>query len=272
MATLPRFYVYVLARPVKVKREIVWRVFYVGKGTNRRVFKHEEEARRGCTCHKCLTIQKVWRDGGEIQRYILLTTENEQEAFDYECEMIELHGRENLCNHDAGGRGGPNPSAETRAKMSAAHKGKRVSDAMRAKITARVRAQAEDPEWRKRVSEGTKRGQARNPDFRARKSAQMKELWADPEYHARVTKTVGDTRKTPEMRARVSEAQKRRYSDPAQRERQAAQLRALKTPENRANVGARAKELWADPEHRAMRMAAMKKARDAKKRLKERGP
>jgi hypothetical protein len=68
MTTTPNFttfYVYALARPNT-------KVFYVGKGTKRRVFHHENEARAGHNCHKCNVIRKVWKEGGEIQRYILL--------------------------------------------------------------------------------------------------------------------------------------------------------------------------------------------------------
>lgn len=100
MSTIPQhqFYVYVLARPNG-------KVFYVGKGSKRRVFGHEAEARRGCKCHKCNVIRKVWKQGGEIQRYIVFTTNDEQAAFDYERETIALHGRDNLVNYTDGGDG-----------------------------------------------------------------------------------------------------------------------------------------------------------------------
>jgi len=257
MATIPRFYVYALARPVKTKNKIDWRVFYIGKGSKRRVFKHEEQARRGCTCYKCNTIRKVWRDGGEIQRYILMATDDEQEALAYEITMIDLYGRENLCNLVDGGGGAPRPSESTRAKMRASHLGKRLSDATRAKMVERVRRQALDPEWRRRVSEGTKRGQAKNPDFHRRHMETLQERYADPVYRAKHAKAIGDALKTPKARASMREAQNKRYSDPEVRAQQAERCRALHTPALRAKTGARAKELWADPEHRRMRMTAM---------------
>lgn len=139
------FYVYALARPVRIKRQLEWRVFYVGKGKGRRVFDHENEAKSGHQCHKCNIIRKVWREGGEIQRYVLLTTENEQEAFDYERELIAFHGRENLCNHTDGGEGSSNPSDETRARMSETHKGRPHSEEHRQRISQSNTGKKHDP-------------------------------------------------------------------------------------------------------------------------------
>jgi len=89
--TQAKFYIYVLARPNG-------KAFYVGKGKGRRTFKHEEEARQGCPCHKCNIIRKVWRGGGQVLRYIVFTTDNEIEAYAYEVETIALYGLANLSN------------------------------------------------------------------------------------------------------------------------------------------------------------------------------
>ncbi len=182
MSTIPRFYVYILVRPNG-------KVFYVGKGTKRRVWRHDDEARRGCECRKCRTIRKVWREGGEIQRYIVLTTDDEQEALQYEREMIALHGRENLCNHTDGGEGpsGHIASPQTRAKMSAAQKiaqarpevrekrrqrmlGHTVSDDTRAKLSARHKGRkgtrlgmSNSPEHRRKIGEAH-RGRKKKPE------------------------------------------------------------------------------------------------------------
>ena len=115
MITIPQFYVYVLARPNG-------KPFYVGKGHGRRIHDHEMEARSGHRCHKCNAIRKIWKQGGEVQRYIVFTTDNEQEAYDYEEQMIALHGRANLCNHTDGGKSGGDLSVEAKAKLSKALK------------------------------------------------------------------------------------------------------------------------------------------------------
>lgn len=91
-----QYYVYVLARPNG-------KVFYVGKGKGKRVFGHEAEARSGHTSHKCNVIRKIWKNGGQVQRYIIFTTDDEQEALEYERETIALYGLHNLTNQTTGG-------------------------------------------------------------------------------------------------------------------------------------------------------------------------
>jgi len=84
-------YVYELVRPDG-------RVFYVGKGQGRRIYAHEQEARRGHKCHKCWIIRKIWRDGGEIGKRYIFSTDNETEAFRFEARVIMAYGLENLAN------------------------------------------------------------------------------------------------------------------------------------------------------------------------------
>lgn len=93
-----RFYVYILARPNGMP-------FYIGKGQGKRIYGHEDEARKGHNCYKCNVIRKIWRNGGGVQRYIVFTTDDEQEALQQEKDLIALHGRENLCNLTDGGDG-----------------------------------------------------------------------------------------------------------------------------------------------------------------------
>lgn len=146
----PRFYVYVLARPNS-------KPFYVGKGTGQRVYNHDIEARGGHECYKCRVIRKIWRNGGQVQRYIVFTTDNEQEAFDYERELIALYGRETLTNLTDGGEGmsGHKYSDESRHKMSESHKGqvpwskgKPVSEDHRRKISATLKGRPLAPHVR----------------------------------------------------------------------------------------------------------------------------
>lgn len=167
----PRFYVYILVRPNG-------KAFYVGKGKGRRVFKHEAEARRGHECHKCSIIRKIWRQGGEVQRYIMLETDDEQEAFSYEVELIATYRRGELVNRTGGGEGASHLSLEARAKLSAAMKARYADPEARAKTGAAVRAQlATHP--RKKVIKVLKYGpgKPRSAELKAKQSVTMKAIW-----------------------------------------------------------------------------------------------
>jgi hypothetical protein len=188
MSTLasPRFYVYVLARPSGEP-------FYVGKGKGPRVFAHEWEAKRGCDCRKCRTIRKIWKVGGEVARYIMLETDNEQDALDYERELIAMYGRNTLANHTDGGEGvtGYTPTPEHRLRLSLLAQKRQFSAETRAKMSA----------------------SASRPEVNAIRAAAMRR----PEVRAKLAAIASNP--SAETRARMSAAQTRRAADPAERAR-----------------------------------------------------
>jgi hypothetical protein len=92
------FYIYVLCKPNDTP-------FYVGKGSGGRIYDHDAEARKGHHCHKCNTIRKIWKHGGQVRRYFVFTTDDEQEAYQHEKELIASYGRKNLTNSTDGGEG-----------------------------------------------------------------------------------------------------------------------------------------------------------------------
>jgi hypothetical protein len=95
------------------KRKTDGKVFYIGKGFGTRAWKK--------------TCRNDWwkRIEAKYGRIVEIYKEGLQEfeAFDIERQLIEKYGRENLCNLRDGGKGGINPSYETRLKMSKARKG-----------------------------------------------------------------------------------------------------------------------------------------------------
>lgn len=231
------FYVYALARPNG-------KPFYVGKGSGRRVYDHEAEARRNCRCHKCNVIRKIWKSGGEVQRYILLTTDNEQEAFAYEIETIALYGRKNLCNVTDGGEGPSNPSEAVRAKLRAAMVGRplsaRTREAARATVTNRNKS----------------------PEFRAAVSARMKAHLANPDNRAKATARLNAWRDDPVLREQHEAAMKAALARPeVQAKRNAAFKKRSANPEYLAKLGAARKAAWDKPGAREKASATQKIAK-----------
>lgn len=126
-----QFYVYTLARPDES-------VFYVGKGTGRRIEDHEAQARRGMQSYKCSVIRKIWRAGGEVLRAIVFTTDSEAAAHDEERRVIAELGRDTLCNLTDGGEGssGYVPELKALVKISVSVKHRWADPAYRAAISA----------------------------------------------------------------------------------------------------------------------------------------
>ena len=89
-----KFYVYTLS----YKGDI----FYVGKGTKRRMYIHEDRARKGIKSnnnsalyYKIIDIIEV---GESIEYDKIFETDNEVDAYEFEYSTIDSIGIENLCN------------------------------------------------------------------------------------------------------------------------------------------------------------------------------
>lgn len=148
--------------------------FYVGKGSDARMYCHVKKVKRGASTdnpHLDRKISKLIREGVEIQ-YVKFydNIADEDEAYQLEETMTHEIGIENLCNAWHGGKGGRIPSDETRKKISENRKGIPVSDQARenmrrAKIGTRV-----SDETRQKKSEALK-GRAQTPAQREANAA-----------------------------------------------------------------------------------------------------
>lgn len=226
---VPRFYVYVLCRPNG-------KPFYVGKGSGRRIFNHDAEARRNCQCYKCRVIRKVWQRGGEVQRYTVFTTDDEAEAYAYECELIALYGRNALANGTNGGIGGS---------------GHVVSPEVRQLQRELRKSNWSDPEYRQRMT-NMSQALANNPEWRAKLSEIGKARFADPAEREKASQAQRKRYEDPAEHAKQSAANHIRWSDPEQRQRLAERN---KTPEMHSKLSATRKAQWTDPEYRAKMLA-----------------
>lgn len=84
---MKKYYVYMLAYPESMGGA----VFYVGKGTGYRVSSHEAETRNGGTSKKHDIIRSIWNAGEQVVKDIVFETDDEQEAFTHESELIKRH-------------------------------------------------------------------------------------------------------------------------------------------------------------------------------------
>lgn len=93
-----KWYVYELADPVT---ELA---FYVGKGTGNRINAHEREAYKGVCSKKCNKIKSITNSGKCIIKRKIASFWNEQDAYDYETDLISFYGLKNLTNIMPGGQ------------------------------------------------------------------------------------------------------------------------------------------------------------------------
>ncbi|MFH0892787.1 MAG: hypothetical protein V1867_08530 [Candidatus Falkowbacteria bacterium] len=101
------YYVYLLTDPRKDK------VFYVGKGRGNRINQHLlgvlEEKENEMTKEKIRTIKEIQKAGLDVGLVVLRHGLAEKEAFEVECAVIDLIGKEKLTNivngHHAHDRG-----------------------------------------------------------------------------------------------------------------------------------------------------------------------
>jgi hypothetical protein len=89
-------------------------VFYVGKGTGRRVHNHEHFAARSdemiqryhLNDRKCSKIREIWDKQGQVKKEILYETDDEQDAYIYEWALVNIvyANNENLTNNKTSNR------------------------------------------------------------------------------------------------------------------------------------------------------------------------
>lgn len=162
-----KFYVYELRDENGV-------TFYVGKGQGRRAEHHETRARLGDMSHRCCKIRQIWARGGSIQRATVFETDDEAEAFAEEKRRIALHGREALTNKTDGGDGPSNPSPDVRARIAAGRRGCIASEHTRElqrKAKLGTHRSAETKAKISRAQRGRKRPHARRKEQRGSANA-----------------------------------------------------------------------------------------------------
>ncbi len=97
-------------------------------------------------------------------------------------------------------------SAEHRAKISAANKGRKHSKESRKKMSEVAKKVWENPKYREKVTTSNK-GKTLSEDTRAKLSISAKKVWESSEIREKMSNTVKNILKNPEIRKKMSDAQ-----------------------------------------------------------------
>lgn len=176
---------------------------YVGQTRRRlrdRYRAHERDMERGSQ----LRVHRWWRKLEKGPEIVVLE----------ECEAERLDEREiawiselrasghRLCNHKDGGARGV-PDEESRARMSAAQRGRKATPETKEKLSASRRGRAFSSEHRARISQGLRQSEKAKRKRKAIAAAQI------------------GAKRSPEARERMAAAQRRRYDRMTEAERKA---------------------------------------------------
>jgi hypothetical protein len=130
-----KFYIYCLISSLDDK------VFYVGKGSGKRMYSHVRIAKsngvnRKSNPHLYNKISKILSEGGNILYDVVFKSDDEKEIYEKEKEFINNIGIENLTNLREGGIGGliGEWSEDRKNKLSLSKMGKPRSDETKEKI------------------------------------------------------------------------------------------------------------------------------------------
>lgn len=238
------FYVYVYRdpRPTKGNQPV-----YVGKGTGDRDISHWAKGSHNKPFQDFLSHLKKRGLVAVCQR--VFETENEQEAFAKERELITLYGRRDtgtglLFNRTDGGEGAAGAIRTEEEKA----------------VTGRFSKEHwQDPEYRAKVVAAQQAVQS-TPEAKAIKSVNSKETWQKPEVRNKRKAGIKKGRSTDESKAKTRAQAKAQWANPDYAAMQAANNKEIANREEvKAAKKAAAKALWADPEWRAKMLAARAK-------------
>lgn len=185
---MSNFYVYAYCDPRKPSDfSSGFEPFYIGKGTNDRMFHHIQNRKGGNPIFRA-KIKKIL--SLDLKPIIIKVSENltEQEAFDLEVSLILQFGMFPtgcLCNLTAGGTGGKQSPAAIE-KMRATKLGKPLSDVHRKSISESLKGHRRPEETKKQISKSLK-GSTLSEERKRKISTSVKERFENIENLSRFT-------------------------------------------------------------------------------------
>lgn len=163
-----KFYVYELSDENS-------RVFYVGKGSGRRMWQHSYKAKHGEQTPRAEKIRSILDRGHKVNLKKVFETNDEIEAYREEVGRIALHGRDTLTNRTNGGCGVKELGEESREKIARSRIGKKASDETRSRQREAKIGTHRTDETKKKIGDYQRGGkkpwavppQHRDPSFNA---------------------------------------------------------------------------------------------------------
>jgi hypothetical protein len=236
------FYVYVYRDPRPSKNN---QPVYVGKGTGDRDLSHWSRGSHNKPFQDFISHLKQRGLVATCER--VFETENEEEAFAKEMQLIELYGRRDtktgsLFNRTNGGEGASG------AIRTAEEKEYNRIDSL---------DKWQRPEYRAKVVAAQIKAQ-NTPEALETKSKNSKVMWAQQGDTLAVS--IKEARNTKESKAKTSAQAKAQWADPEYAAKQTANNKEIANREEvKAAKKAAAKALWADPVWKAKMMEARAK-------------
>jgi len=230
MADKEAFYVYAFYRDP----ECLGPPFYIGKGIGNRWRRSARHNRRhNLIKHNiCTNLIALY---GHVPCRKLYEGLTEGEAHDIEAVLIKRIGRHpygSLVNLTDGGEGIVNPSAETRAKMSAVHKGKIVSAEVRAAQSLTRTGRKHPPGTGAKIAEANRRRVVTEQTKAKIRAANLGKTASD-ETKAKMSASQTGKKRSSESIARMIAAQ----NDPARLEQNRLNnLGRKRSPETREKM------------------------------------
>jgi hypothetical protein len=241
------FYVYVYRDPRSSKNN---QPVYVGKGTGDRDLSHWSRGSHNKPFQDFISHLKQRGLVATCER--VFETENEEEAFAKEMQLIELYGRRDtktgsLFNRTDGGEG---PTGHVRTEEQRANDGRFSKEHW------------QDPAYRAKVISGQIKAQ-NTPKALETKSKNSKALWK--QQGDEMAKSIKEARNTEESKAKTSAQAKTQWADPDYAAKQTANNKEIANREEvKAAKKAASKALWADPVWKAKMMEARAKKKQDK--------
>lgn len=232
---------------------------YIGKTdrVSQRLGQHIKDTNRAVT-HKINWIKNLASQKLRPEVIVLeeISMSAWQEAEIFWIAYMQALGS-NLTNGNMGGVGGIRPTAATRSKISAASKGRVLSQEHRNKIGEASRRRTQSPSARAKISEAAKKrvgelnphfGRKNSEETKSRMSEIAKQRVLSPARKAQLAAILAEVRSRPEVRAKQAQYKANLPQDVRDKIAAAGKGR-VKSVEERAKLSAALKGRVRTPEH-----------------------